>query len=750
MNGFILKLYEVFFIEPQKTQQGHKSLMCSFVPFVVQKYIYIVFLIGFLSSTTNAQTELDSMLQLLNGAKQDTTRVLILDELGWMLKMEDPDQARKHLNEAIELSNKLNYKRGLSKAWNDLGVVETIHNNIEAAIEANTNALKIREELGDKKGIASVYNNLASIYDEQGKYIEAISNYQKSKQLREELKDTARIARLHYNLAIAHDNLGNYVEAQNFILKYRIHAEQTEDEEALANAFNVEGNIQFGLDDFKAALVSYSKADSLYAKLEYDWERATALTNVGSILGDIADKEVDAENFNEAKILFDSAIDITKEVIKIRTEIEDESGLGEAYNNIGGVYKDYGSYKLEIGKKNEANQFWNIALNYFKKAEEKFDSTNSKKGLLEVYNGYGDVYRRKKDFGEAKNYTQKMLDLAIELGDQRFERNAYKDFSKIYATQGDYKTGYDYEKKYNKLRHVIINEDRARSLVYQRALFGDMQKDLEVERQAARNALLDAKIEREAIVRNSLIGGAMALLLLAMLLYNRYRIKTKANQALEEKNIIIEKERERSDELLLNILPEETANELKEKGSAKARKYDSVTVLFSDFKGFTMIAEKLTPEKLVAELDACFRGFDAIMDKYNVEKIKTIGDAYMAVGGLPEPNQTHPQNVINAALEMQAFMDKRRETVDTFQMRIGIHTGSVVAGVVGNRKFAYDIWGDAVNLAARMESSGEPGKVNISEVTLALVKDKFKWISRGKIAAKNKGEVEMFFVEGLS
>ena len=340
-----------------------------------------------------------------------------------------------------------------------------------------------------------------------------------------------------------------------------------------------------------------------------------------------------------------------------------------------------------------------------------------------------------------------MLDLALEIGDLRFERNAYKDFSKIYDLRGEYKKAFNYEKKYNELRHQIIDEDKAKSLVHQRALFGDLQKDLEVERQESRNALLNAKIERDTLVRNSLIGGAIGLLLLAMLLYNRYRIKTKANQALEEKNEIIEKERQRSDELLLNILPEETANELKENGSAKARKYDSVTVLFSDFKGFTMIAEKLTPEELVAELDACFRGFDAIMDKYNVEKIKTIGDAYMAVGGLPEPNGTHPQDVINAALEMQIFMNERRKKVDTFQMRIGIHTGSVVAGVVGNRKFAYDIWGDAVNLAARMESSGEPGKVNISEDTFALVKTQFQCISRGKIPAKNKGEVEMFFVE---
>ena len=709
----------------------------------------LVFACLFLSfgSKLNAQTELDSMYKLLeNTTQRGTTQVLILDELGWMLKAENPDQARKYLREAIAISEELDYKRGLSKAWNDLGVVETMHNNIEAAIIANNKALEVREELGDKKGIASVYNNLAGIYDEQGDYTNALKSYKRSQQMRRELNDTARIARLDYNISLIQDKLGNYVEAQDHILKYMIYAEEEGDEEDLAYGYNSRGNILYGLNDLSGAMGFYLKADSLFKKLEYDWERASALNNRASILGDMADERKDSNRLEEAKILFDSASVILRKVIEIRKEIEDESGLGEAYNNLGGIYKDLGSYYEEIEEQSEAKQRWNIALNYFRKASEVYEKIDVKKGLVEVLNGYGDVYRRQKDFASARESTEEMLELAKEIGDKRGERNAYKDLSKIFEENGKYKEAFEYQKKYTKLRHEIIDDDQSKRLARREALYGDEQKEREIERQAARNKLLDAKIERDAIVRNSLMGGAGALLLLAMLLYNRYRIKTKANRALEEKNEIIEKERERSDELLLNILPEETANELKEHGSAKARKYDSVTVLFSDFKGFTQIAEKLTPEELVAELDACFRGFDAIMDKYNVEKIKTIGDAYMAVGGLPEPNKTHPTDVINAALEMQQFMINRKKTQDTFDMRIGIHTGSVVAGVVGNRKFAYDIWGDAVNLAARMESSGEPGKVNISEVTSKLLNGQFSLTARGKIAAKNKGQVEMFFV----
>ena len=175
-------------------------------------------------------------------------------------------------------------------------------------------------------------------------------------------------------------------------------------------------------------------------------------------------------------------------------------------------------------------------------------------------------------------------------------------------------------------------------------------------------------------------------------------------------------------------------------------------MLFADFKNFTSIAEKLTPEELVSELDLCFRGFDKIMGKYGMEKIKTIGDAYMCAGGLPDPYQSNPTKVIQAAFEMQNFLEvlkeqRMREGRPFFEARIGIHTGPIIAGVVGEKKFAYDIWGDTVNVAARMESNSDAGKVNISSSTYELVKDSFKCEYRGKISVKNKGEVEMYWVE---
>lgn len=220
-----------------------------------------------------------------------------------------------------------------------------------------------------------------------------------------------------------------------------------------------------------------------------------------------------------------------------------------------------------------------------------------------------------------------------------------------------------------------------------------------------------------------------------------------------EKEAILQ-EKEKSDYLLLNILPDSVAAELKEKGATTPQKFAAISVLFTDFKGFTNIAEQLSPEELVAELDTCFRHFDGITEKYGLEKIKTIGDAYMCAGGIPRGNTTHAVDCVLAGLEIQSFMQEQKRTKHAlgklyWELRLGINTGDVVAGVVGKKKFAYDIWGDTVNTASRMESSGIPGLVNISEATYNEVQDFFICQYRGEIEAKNKGKIKMYFVHGI-
>lgn len=212
--------------------------------------------------------------------------------------------------------------------------------------------------------------------------------------------------------------------------------------------------------------------------------------------------------------------------------------------------------------------------------------------------------------------------------------------------------------------------------------------------------------------------------------------------------------REESDNLLDNVLPTAVARELKEKGQVEPIYYDSVSVLFTDFVGFTTAAAKMSPAELIQELDGCFSQFDEVSRRNNLEKLKTIGDAYMAAGGLPLPSNNHAIDTVLAALEFRSFMNQMAEVkeqlgFDFWQIRIGIHTGPVTAGVIGKNKFAYDIWGDTVNTASRMESSGKPGMVNISGDTYELVKDLFECEHRGKVQAKGKGEMDMYFVHRI-
>ncbi|MDE3252393.1 MAG: GAF domain-containing protein, partial [Bacteroidota bacterium] len=261
------------------------------------------------------------------------------------------------------------------------------------------------------------------------------------------------------------------------------------------------------------------------------------------------------------------------------------------------------------------------------------------------------------------------------------------------------------------------------------------------------NDLTSGAFTQERIDLLTLLSGQIAVSIDNAILYDQ--MEQKVNDRTAELAV----EKLKSDELLYNILPLETAEELKQSGKTKPRKFESVTVMFTDFQGFTTLSEKLSPDELVSEVDACFGAFDEITGKFGIEKIKTIGDAYMCAGGLPIPNSTHAVDVVNAALEIQQWMKRHSQErelrqLPVFRIRIGLHTGPVVSGVVGSKKFAFDIWGDTVNTASRMESSCEADKINISGETYALIKDRFRCTYRGKIPAKNKGEIDMYFVEG--
>jgi class 3 adenylate cyclase len=380
------------------------------------------------------------------------------------------------------------------------------------------------------------------------------------------------------------------------------------------------------------------------------------------------------------------------------------------------------------------------ALIYDQEALALADRIGDKAGSANARVALGAVYLLLQDIPAALRNANEGLSIARGSQNPRSVMDAAEVLFDIHKTAGNYAEALANHELFQMMRDSLKNDENKRAVMQQRFQYDYEKKEaLLVAEQEKKDALAAEELRRKNLQRNAFIGGFGLMVLLAGVFFiQRNRIS---------------KEKARSEELLLNILPEEVAEELKAKGEADARQIDQVTVLFTDFKGFTAMSEQLTPKELVADIHECFSAFDHIMEKHGIEKIKTIGDAYMAAGGLPTPNTTHALDVVKAALEIRDFIAEGKalkiaKGLPYFEIRIGIHTGPVVAGIVGVKKFAYDIWGDTVNTASRMESSGEVGQVNISESTYALVKNEpgLTFTPRGKVQAKGKGEMEMHFV----
>lgn len=367
--------------------------------------------------------------------------------------------------------------------------------------------------------------------------------------------------------------------------------------------------------------------------------------------------------------------------------------------------------------------------------------------IAETLSDIGELYNAQKLFLKGVENCKKSYDLSLVLGDIYKQRRACECLYSSYKALNQGNEALEYHEKMLVLSDSLRSEETSKNLQqmeFSKTILADSIAQVEMDRKI--ETAHQEELRKKNQTRNISIGIGAFILFLTLLLYNRLKFVRKSKADLQV-------EKDRSENLLLNILPEEIALELKEHGKAKARDFDMVSILFTDFKSFTQNAAKLSAQELVKEINTCFEAFDGIIEKYGIEKIKTIGDAYMAAGGLPIYSEDSIKKTVLAGLEMQSFITtrfarKKDENEIRFEMRLGIHTGPVVAGIVGVKKFQYDIWGNTVNIASRMESNSEVGKVNISKHTFDLVKDdpQFTFESRGKIDVKGKGGMEMYFV----
>jgi adenylate cyclase len=468
------------------------------------------------------------------------------------------------------------------------------------------------------------------------------------------------------------------------------------------------------------------------------------------------------------KKAYDQAVKYFSQSLQLNQQLGNSQAVKSLYNYLGMIYADKGQPSKSI-------EMYEKSLELVRRSGKR--DANLVEGLKNLAYSYESL----QDYPKAIQKLQEALEVAREMNNLKLMSTCYFNLADLSEKAGNSADATTYFNEFNKLEKIMAREQAEKKSVeaqemaqskrqVEQRLQGTQQQletadslvtqsQLQIELLNREKELSDLKLkeqetalQNERLKNNFLVAIAVFVAVVALLLfYGLYRVRA-ANRKIKAQQQVIEVEKEKSDNLLRNILPESTAQELKDQGYAKPRHYDSVSVLFTDFVGFTQVASKLEPAALVKELEEFFLEFDEIIERHKLEKIKTIGDAYMCAGGLPEPSETHAIDTVRAALEIKAFVQginqrQQAEGKTPWQIRIGIHTGSLVAGVIGKKKFAYDIWGDAVNTASRMESSGEANRVNISGDTHALIEGHFKCTYRGKVEAKNKGEVDMYFVE---
>jgi adenylate cyclase len=584
----------------------------------------------------------------------------------------------------------------------------------DLAIQYGNQAHALADSLRFIRGMATATKLLGQAYASKSMFQESIEYFNQSLARFRELENKDGISNILNNLGSVYNRTGNDSKSIEYHLQSLTIAEEINDKLRIFTNLNNIGSVYI------------NKAETLSDALNY-FQRALPLAEelknplyISYVSGNIGEIYFKKGLYRNALPYFERSLEIDKGTV--------ESAYSLGY--IGSIYA--------------AQNDFETAFRYLNEAVSISIQEDSKIDLVKSYILQAKAFERKGDVLKTIEAYRNAQPISEEIKTRQETNQIYEGLAIAYSKLGDFKNAYDYESKFTRLKDTLYNTDEAKKIQAMQFSFDIGKKESEIGLLTKQQELQQATIRQARII--NIIAAVSGVLLIFMIggIYNRYKYVRKTNK-------IIQHERDRSKELLLNILPEETAKELEMMGQAQTRYYEKVTVLFTDFKGFSTIAGKLSPQELVAELNEYFVAFDEIVGEFGLEKIKTIGDAYMCAGGIPTTNTTHPLDAVKAALAMQEFMRRKNAELAAngkqgWELRIGIHTGPIVAGVVGKKKYAYDIWGDTVNIASRMESSGEAGRVNISNSTFNEIKDRYECEHRGKISAKNIGEVDMYFI----
>jgi adenylate cyclase len=645
-----------------------------------------------------------------------------------------------YAQQCLDLATRLDWKKGIAAAHNGIG--QNYHNKGDHTreLEHFEQALKIDESTRDKNDLARENLGIGNAYGSLCNFPQALEYYNKAIKLNEETGNKKSQATTFVSIGNVYYVQSDYPRALDYYYKALKINDDINNKRGAANANFSIGNVYYGLQDYHGALEYYFKALKIHEQLGNKYGIAMSAQGIGNVYSVIGE--------------YTKALDYDLRALKISNEIGIKYIATACVGNIGNVYIKIKRYPLALSYSRKAMEMateikdkhqvaWElceIGHIYLALAE---DSDKSASKISIAADRQEDILKPDNSIPAGKaerlrnaiKYLESGLDSAKLIHVPRVIQSCYEGLQKAAMLQGDYKKSLMYSNEYIVIKDSVFSNEHSEQITkigmeytYRQERFADSLATANAKKAEAQ------KLGRQRTYTWIGISGA---LLFAGLLFQVIK-----------NNRLLSTEKAKSETLLLNILPSEVAEELKTTGSTVAKHFDNVTVLLTDFVNFTTAGEKMNPQELIDELHTCFKVFDEITAKYNIEKIKTIGDAYLAVAGLPKADPEHAEHIVHAAIDINNFMESRYAHLGdkTFRIRIGIHSGSVVAGIVGVKKFAYDIWGDTVNTAARMEQNSEPGRINISQTTYNLVKDKFACEYRGEVDAKNKGMLKMYYV----
>jgi adenylate cyclase len=627
-----------------------------------------------------------------------------------------PDTFAKYVSAMNILAKQVGDPTLIASAVMNRGVQYMLLADLDRADSCYARADSINGPDGDRLLRAQILANQGQILSERGLTTASMDKEEEALALAEALGNEQLIRMLKNNMAGQYARSGDVAKAVELFTSLLQGAEMEQDSAQIGNLLSNIGACYNMMNEQVEARPYFSRAAAVFERLQHP-NLPRPYLNLASTY-----------SINPAGR--DSALYYCNKALVAAERVGDISMLTAAYTMKSDVL-------MVMGQPDAAVASLQKAIEVARDVKNLFIESMLKGTLARMRFNQGNT-------AQAIMLGEEMMDGALELGNLEAQENAATDLIEYYRHAGRYDKALEMFDLKVALNDSSEQEENQRETIRQEYKYDyDKQALADSLTFAAETVIQQKEVQKQKLMRNGFMGGfALVALFAGVFFFQRNRIS---------------KEKARSEELLLNILPEEVAEELKAKGSAEAVQIDQVTVLFTDFKGFTAMSEMLSPQELVRDLNECFSAFDHITAKYGIEKIKTIGDAYMAAGGLPTPNTTHATDVIKAAFEMNATIAEAKARkiaagLPYFEVRIGIHTGPVVAGIVGVKKFSYDIWGDTVNTASRMESSGAVGQVNISEATYELVKGEpgLTFTPRGKVQAKGKGEMEMYFVRSES